>query len=637
MNEVSDEKVKEKAEALRSQPIISLILSRLGKELPEDLFYHSAEHTEDVFEEAVRYALYEGLNDKEIELLAIAAAYHDAGFIEKRENNEEVGAALAEQAMRDHKYSENDIDCVRTMILDTHLINTDAGLMQRPSSKLSKFLLDADLSNFGSNEFFEKSELLRKETGEEKDVFLKKSLSLVIHHDWLTIAARTLRQKKKQENVVELSKLVSKLEASDRQMGSIGLSLERLGFLAKLPLLLNSSLNLQQILSLAMQNLKRMLNAEAATVFLRTGEAHELTFWALDGGNELGLEGSKMPLGKGIVGWVIEKREPVLIRNAKADPRFFSSIDEESGFETRDLVSAPLLSRGTEVLGAIQVLNSLGAEPFNTEDLLFVEQFCNQAALAIDNAKLHEEVKLQNRKLHTLSKRKDEMITLIGHEFRTPLNIIQSSADMLASDILDDKETQHKMSDTLKRGVNRLSMLISQINNVSTLSADNFLPSMACLDITHVVKQVIEQFDNALNKRDLTLEHKFEREPIYAEADVSLIAIVIKNLISNAFRFTPDGGKINVSISCSGGMAHVAIEDTGIGIEQDEIPLIFEKFYEVGDILQHSSGDLEFKSSGLGLGLNTVRAILHEHGSEIDVKSKPGKGSTFSFSLELAN
>lgn len=637
MNEVSDDIVKEKAAALRMKPIISLILNKLNQDLPSDLFYHSVEHTEDVFEEAVRYALCEGLKEKEIELLAIAAAYHDAGFIEKRSDNEEIGAAMAEQAMREHNYSSDEIDCVKTMILDTHLINTDIGLKQLPSSKLSKFLLDADLSNFGSNDFFLKSELLRKETGEPKEVFLKKSLSLVINHEWLTIAARTLRQKKKQENIVELSKLVSRLEASDRQMGSIGLSLERLGFLAKLPLLLNSSLNLQQILSLALQNLKRMLNAEAATVFLKTGEAQELTFWALDGGKELGLQGKKMPLGKGIVGWVIEKREPVLVRNAKADPRFFSSIDKESGFVTRDLVAAPLLTRGTEILGAIQVLNSLGDEPFNTEDLLFVEQFCNQAALAIDNAKLHQEVTMKNHKLQTLSKRKDEIITLIGHEFRTPLNIIQTSADMLASDVLSDKATQHKMSETLKRGVNRLSMLISQINNVSTLTANNFLPSMACLDITHVIKQVIEQFNSTLHKRKLKLSYEFEKEPIYVEADVSLIAIVIKNLISNAFRYTADGGEIKVQVNCSGGLAHIGVSDTGIGIERDQIPLIFEKFYEVTDILQHSSGELEFMSSGLGLGLNTVRAILREHGSEIEVKSKKGNGSTFSFSLELAN
>ncbi|MEZ4753533.1 MAG: ATP-binding protein [Bdellovibrionota bacterium] len=637
MNEVSEERLSEKAAELLAKPVISHIIERLDKELPKDLFYHSAEHTKNVFLEAVRYALFEGLTEKDIELLAIAAAYHDAGFIEKREENEVIGAAYAEENMRKHGYSANEIECVRTMIMDTHLIHTDAGLRQLPSSELSKYLLDADLSNFGRKEFFEKSELLRKETGVEKEEFLKQSLQLVLNHDWLTLAAKTLRQKKKQENIVELSKLVSRLEASERQISSLGLSLERLGFLAKLPLLLNSSLNLQQILSLAMQNLKRMLNAEAATVFLRTGEAKELTFWALDGGGEFGLEGKKMPMGKGIVGWVIDKREPVLVRNAKADPRFFASIDKETGFETKDLLAAPLIARGTEVFGAIQVLNSLKAEPFDTNDLLFVEQFCNQAALAIDNARLHEDLKLKNRKLETLSNRKDEVITLIGHEFRTPLNIIQTAADMLASESLKDTDSQQQMADTLLKGVTRLSKLVSQVKNVSSIDASRFSPRMACLDISYVVKQVFEQFDKSLTKRKLAFSYSFEREPVYVEADASLITIVIKNLISNAVRFTDDGGSIDVSISCSGGLAHIAVKDTGIGIAQDDIPLIFEKFYEVTDILQHSSGQFEFKSNGLGLGLATVRAILKEHGSEIEVKSKPGIGSTFSFSIELAN
>ena len=75
------------------------------------------------------------------------------------------------------------------------------------------------------------------------------------------------------------------------------------------------------------------------------------------------------------------------------------------------------------------------------------------------------------------------------------------------------------------------------------------------------------------------------------------------------------------------------VSDTGIGLEKDEIPLIFEKFYEVGDSLNHSSGDLEFKSGGLGLGLATVRAILKAHGSTCEVSSDAGKGSTFAFFL----
>jgi signal transduction histidine kinase len=136
-----------------------------------------------------------------------------------------------------------------------------------------------------------------------------------------------------------------------------------------------------------------------------------------------------------------------------------------------------------------------------------------------------------------------------------------------------------------------------------------------------------------VNERHQTLHVECPDDVGRAEGDFGLLLIVLRNLVSNAIRFTPDGGRISVSAARTSGIVKIRVTDTGIGMEPAHQSLIFEKFYEVASSLNHSSGDYEFKSGGLGLGLATVKAILQAHGSACELDSKPGQGSTFSFSL----
>ena len=111
---------------------------------------------------------------------------------------------------------------------------------------------------------------------------------------------------------------------------------------------------------------------------------------------------------------------------------------------------------------------------------------------------------------------------------------------------------------------------------------------------------------------------------------------MLNNLVANAIRFTPDGGVVTIGCRQDNSSVEIFVRDTGIGIDPEHQNLIFEKFFEVTDAMNHSSGDLEFKSAGLGLGLATSKAVLASHSSVIKVESTPGKGSEFSFSLPAA-
>lgn len=621
---------------LRGKPIISDILRQLHEGLPRDLYYHSASHTDDVLREAVLFALLDGLGEREIELLAVAAAYHDAGFMSSPVNNEAIGARMARAAMeKSGNFTETEIDTVEKMILDTRLVSTEHGLMQIPTLNLSKYLLDADLSNFGRDDFFEMGEKLRRELGYDRGLFLRRTLELLVNHSWKVEPARNLREVQKQANLRKLQELVQRVNRSDQQAMSLTQGLERLAFLAKLPLLLNSSLDTRQVVGAALDQVKLRLQSEAATVFLLNDASTELSFWVLKGSETQKLSNLKMPSGKGIVGWVIERQEGVLSNDVQNDARFFKTIDKDSGFKTRNMLCVPLVVRGATCLGAIQVINrEFGAE-FQTDDLLFLEQFASQVAMAIDNAKLHETLRERTRQIEALDKRKNEMITILAHEFRTPLNVIQTSADIMTSGLLNDEAALQKIQNTLKNGVERLTRLVSQVRNLSLVSNGELKVKHEAVPVPNFFEAIMKEFSAAATSRKIELLMSVGANVTSVVGDFALLFIAFKNLVSNAIRFTPNGGKVEVIAELHAALVEFRIVDTGVGLAQTEFGLIFEKFYEVGDVMHHASGEFEFKSRGLGLGLATVRSILASHGASIEVQSKIGEGTTFKFRLPV--
>lgn len=194
-------------ERCRSLPAIVSIFERLRRDLPSSLLYHSCSHSEDVFVEAIRFAVIGGVGAREVELVALAAAFHDAGFLTQRAENEPIAAELAHSEM--HKSSSYDsAECalVRQMILDTALISTPQGLKQHASTSLSGYLLDADLSNLGRLDFFDKGELQLRETTSDQASFWERTLSLIEGHTWKTPAARAMRTTMQCRNIALLRK-----------------------------------------------------------------------------------------------------------------------------------------------------------------------------------------------------------------------------------------------------------------------------------------------------------------------------------------------------------------------------------------------------------------------------------------------
>jgi uncharacterized protein len=197
----------------RTLPLVELALRQLREGLSSSLVYHSARHTEDVLEQVLLFASTDGLSLRECELLAIAAAYHDIGFLVRSADNEALGAEACEKEMLDHGgYSAEERKAVMTAILDTQVKMTPEGPRQVSTSKFSDYLLDADVSNLGRDDFFEKAELVRAEAGvADTAKFLNGLVVFLGAHRWYSPAAQQLRGAGKAKNVETLRARIAAL------------------------------------------------------------------------------------------------------------------------------------------------------------------------------------------------------------------------------------------------------------------------------------------------------------------------------------------------------------------------------------------------------------------------------------------
>jgi predicted metal-dependent HD superfamily phosphohydrolase len=184
----------------------------LKEELPSRFTFHSYSHTEDVLREAILFAVLADRDVREIELLGIAAAFHDVGFITCPEDHEALSAKTAGEAMeKSGKNSPEEISLVEAMIQDTKIVDQDGRKIRVASSELSKYLLDADVSNFGRDDFFERLEAHCRELGCDSKDHLEQTRDLMLDHTWFTEVAGRLRQSKKESNLLMLNKRIDNL------------------------------------------------------------------------------------------------------------------------------------------------------------------------------------------------------------------------------------------------------------------------------------------------------------------------------------------------------------------------------------------------------------------------------------------
>jgi GAF domain-containing protein len=415
-----------------------------------------------------------------------------------------------------------------------------------------------------------------------------------------------------QARTTELTRSVGELKA----LGEVGQAV-------------SSTLDLEAVLSTIASRATQLAGMDGGVIHEydeARGEFHLLTTHNLPDELADALRAAPIPKGEGAVGRMAATREPVQIGDI-ADGSYRSRIRAiliRHGY--RSVLAVPLL-REDHLLGGLVVIRKRPGD-FAPGVIELMQTFATQSALAIQNARLFREIEVKGRQLEVASQHKSEFLANMSHELRTPLNAILGFSEVLAERMfgeINEKQAEY-LADILESGRHLLS-LINDILDLSKIEAGRMELEPSEFDLPGAIENTLILVRERAQRRGITLGRAVDERLGTIRADERKVKQVLLNLLSNALKFTPEGGRIDVRAGVQDGHAQISVTDTGVGIAPEDQATVFEEFRQVGSSAK--------KVEGTGLGLAISRKFVELHGGTIGVESKVGTGSTFTFTLPL--
>lgn len=280
-----------------------------------------------------------------------------------------------------------------------------------------------------------------------------------------------------------------------------------------------------------------------------------------------------------------------------------------------------------------------GASDFLLKPLSFTQMATTlrKCAEKIELARENKELNEVNQKLRELNEKKEKFINITGHELKTPVSNASAFAELLKDYMVDNKD--EVLSDLTGELYDVIQELVVIVNNMHELSAfDKGCLKLAIneFDMVSSISKITQEFSPVLKQRNIIITWAADKKEIFYRGDRRRINQIVRELIQNAIKFTPDGGSVEVSLfSQDSDKLIIQVKDNGIGIPGDKLTDIFEKFYEIQDIYSHSTSKTSFMGGGMGIGLSLVKEIITAHRGRILVESEPEKGSLFTVELPL--
>lgn len=280
-----------------------------------------------------------------------------------------------------------------------------------------------------------------------------------------------------------------------------------------------------------------------------------------------------------------------------------------------------------------------GAFDYITKPVSFehVKIVLNRCRKHISASQENEELKNLNLQLQHVNEIKDKFITITNHELRTPLAVLKGYFELIDL-CLEDKTEE--LQDYLKIVFSTLHEMIDLVERMHNLSDPEKTFSKnenKVFNLTNLILAVANEMKILYEKREIEFGAYANDKEIYISADQSNIHKAIRELLQNALKFTEKGGTVSLKVKKENidQKVYISVKDTGIGIPYDKQRLIFEPFYEVQDVMHHSTSKTEFMGGGIGVGLSLVQGILQTCDGKIELDSTEGKGSVFTIILPL--
>jgi len=426
---------------------------------------------------------------------------------------------------------------------------------------------------------------------------------------------------------IENVRLFTELQARTSELTQ---SVEQLTALGEISQAVSSTLDVETVLQTIVSRATQLVGADGCAIYEYDDAMEAFHIRAthnLDPGLVGTLRATPLRKGEGTMGRAAETREPTQVADIAAPGAYQSPIrDTLLGAGYRALLSVPLLREG-EIVGSLS-LNRHTPGEFPREAVEVLKTFATQSALAIQNARLFREIAEKSRQLEAASRHKSEFLANMSHELRTPLNAIIGFSEVLVDRMfgeLTEKQDEY-LKDIHASGQHLLS-LINDILDLSKIEAGRMELEATDFDLPSAIDNALTLVRERATRRGITLGHSVDERLGQIRGDERKVKQVLLNLLSNALKFTSEGGRIDVHAVPRDGTVEVSVTDTGVGIAPADQEAVFEEFRQVGTA--------DKKAEGTGLGLALSRRFIELHGGKIWVKSQIGDGSTFTFTLPV--
>ena len=321
---------------------------------------------------------------------------------------------------------------------------------------------------------------------------------------------------------------------------------------------------------------------------------------------------------------LLARQQPITVDDLSRHPEM-SVQDQPLRSAARSLLVVPLLIEG-QITGSISLRHIHRPHTWNRDEVELAQAVASQAAIAVQQSRLYQKTREQTEQLMALDRQKTEFFQNISHEFRTPLTL---TLGPLEAAVNQGQGLDYTQSEVALRNARRLLRLVNQLLDLQRLDAGRMQPTFRPINLEAFVRDIVTAFQPYCARKGLDLITHFSPCPTVF-LDLEKFDKVVYNLLSNAVKFTPTGGTITVSLEPDDHQCILTVQDTGIGIRHDQLPLLFERF-------RQADGLTNRRYEGTGLGLALVKELVTLHHGHIEVASIYGEGTIFRISLPIGH
>jgi len=410
-----------------------------------------------------------------------------------------------------------------------------------------------------------------------------------------------------------------------RQIDELRQLIVRLSRLVEVSVTLNSTLEPEPLLQFLIRSAADLLDSEAASILLFDEKTQRLYFAASTGADPIELRKIPVPLEGSIAGTIYRDDSPLIINEVAADPRHYRQVGEKIRFEARTMIGVPMRMRDRRI-GVLEALNKRGG-PFTESDLQTLSIIASQAAVAIHNANLVSALQKAYDELGKVEKLKSDFIAIASHELRTPLGVILGYAAILKEDA--DQATSEHAAAVLNSAL-RMRALIEDMTNMNMMRVGSAELAVSQQALQPILEAAYEEMRPLIEAKGQQVSRHVAPEQLLANVDAPKMMMALTNLLNNAMRFTPGGGRIELGLERHGAEAWLRVRDNGVGLPADQLERVFDQFYQV----EHH---MTRRHEGMGLGLSIVRAVVRAHSGRVWAESAGrDQGATFTIAVPLS-